>query len=242
MRFPISVALCAVALGCGSFDAASAAPLGSVDADGGPAELDSAGADAGPAPLAWEGDSTDGWTISNRDGTRTRDCCGVCATGCTSAAAATCDNTLMTATDKGTIVFDSGPALSKGDHRNDGFYARRKLAVRPGVKYTVAIGVTNLEAHLTGPTGGEPDQIPTWDLGVRDGSGKVLGHVGGSWATARCGSCLGAPADLGEARFDFDADDGNLELVLTAGHHSSQCPAEVYSVRVEVDYLRVRER
>ncbi|MBX3227633.1 MAG: hypothetical protein KIT84_14860 [Labilithrix sp.] len=219
-------------------EAGSTDDAGSTASDGGNTASDGGPSDGGGATgggLAWEGNDPNGWSISNRDGTSTMDCCGPCVSPCTLVAAATCDDTRIVVDDM--LHFNSGPADTRG-HRSDGFYAKRTFGpLTVGAKYRVDYKWRHLSAKANGSFGGENTQVAKWTIAVRHEGSNIV-QADDAWGL-RCQSCGAGPAELAARTLGpFDAPSITVEIVITGSHASTQCPTIVHDVDVAPEYIR----
>ncbi len=212
------------------------------DVDGG--GIDATVDDAGRV-VVWEWDpgTATGWAYANvgRDGSPLDCCgCGTCGT-CT-------NNPSLIPGGPGIMTFTSGPSVSGGsNHQTDGFAAWRTggVPVLAGKPHTVTVTLAALDARIDGAVGTETGDAfrPRWSIQIREGFPAptiLVAQKETAWGTAQCKACYTTdPADIGPHTLAFVPTGTNVDLALSATHHSSQCASEVHDVYLNVTSIRV---
>jgi len=201
-------------------------------------------------PLDWQGDSPEGWVVSNakllESPPSTIDTCR-CGGGGDQSANCMDNTTAWPAA--GHTTFSSGPPVMGGSywdgawghesHRGDGVSFRRTgLEVQAGKTYVVEFSVTGLAATINGSAGGE-NYYPNWKAGIVE-EGAVLAELAEKWGPGgQAKNPTPKPGDLGVFTFTFTPQTASVDLVFSHRYASSQCMSETHDVDMTLDYVTI---
>jgi hypothetical protein len=231
-----TVAACAAILGTGD-DLTFRSGMDAGASDSGAADANDSGTVAETSATGWTAGPSTTWSHSNILFDQSLDCCGCACGPCT-------DNTLVAEAPDGGLWFTSGPPISGGTgHQSDGFAAwpTDGVPVAAGKSNLLTFDLVALGASISGSVGTETgaEYKPHWSVSIRDGQ-NVIGGIGDSWGTPQCQSCsVTQGPTLGTQRYPFSPKGERVDIVFSAGHHSSQCDSEVHDVFVQVASVRV---